>query len=306
MKKYYRVMLGRRSVHAQACFTGNFIGADFDITQDLTGKLPNEWRGFNKAFIPVYLKLHPEKSRIAAGLSCGFLWTVAKGIMTGDIVLSPDGNKRYQVGEVTGDYHYVAGDILPHRRAVKWLNQSIDPSEMSDALRHSARAIGTVSNITAYKDEIEKLIGIGPVIVTTDPEIEDPAEFALEKHLEDFLVKNWGKTDFGKEYDIFKDAGEKVGQQYLTDTGPIDILAIRKDKKELLVLELKKGRASDVVIGQILRYMGYVLQELAEKGQTVKGVIIALEDDQKIRRALAATSNIEFYRYQVNFKLLKV
>jgi len=72
------------------------------------------------------------------------------------------------------------------------------------------------------------------------------------------------------------------------------------------VLELKKGRASDVVIGQVLRYMGYVLQELADNGQTVKGVIIALEDDQRIKRALAATPNIAFYRYQISFKLLKV
>lgn len=86
----------------------------------------------------------------------------------------------------------------------------------------------------------------------------------------------------------------------------MDILAIRKDKKELLVLELKKGRASDVVVGQVLRYMGYALQELAEEGQTVKGVIIALEDDQRIQRALAATPNIAFYRYQISFKLQKV
>ena len=31
----------------------------------------------------------------------------------------------------------------------------------------------------------------------------------------------------------------------------MDILAISKDKSELLVVELKKGRASDVVVGQI-------------------------------------------------------
>jgi len=35
-------------------------------------------------------------------------------------------------------------------------------------------------------------------------------------------------------------------------------------------VELKKGRASDVVVGQIQRYMGYVLQELAEEHQKVK------------------------------------
>jgi RecB family endonuclease NucS len=73
---------------------------------------------------------------------------------------------------------------------------------------------------------------------------------ALEEHLEDFLVENWAQTDFGKEYEIFEEDGEKVGQQYPTDTGLVDILAIRKDGKELLVLELKKGRASDAVVGQ--------------------------------------------------------
>ena len=95
------------------------------------------------------------------------------------------------------------------------------------------------------------------------------------------------------------------GRQYPTDTGRIDILAVSKNKQELLVIELKKGRASDVVVGQILRYMGYVQEELAEEGQTVKGIIIALEDDQRIRRALAMVRNIDFYRYQISFKLLK-
>jgi restriction system protein len=127
----------------------------------------------------------------------------------------------------------------------------------------------------------------------------------MEEHLEDFLVKNWAQTDLGREYDIYKEDGEIVGQQYQTDTGPLDILAISKDKKRLLVVELKKGRASDVVVGQALRYMGYVQEELAEEGQTVTGVIIALEDDQRIRRALAVVPNIVFYRYQVSFKLVK-
>jgi restriction system protein len=82
-------------------------------------------------------------------------------------------------------------------------------------------------------------------------------------------------------------------------------LAISKDKKELLVVELKKGRVSDSVVGQIQRYMGYVKEELAEESQQVKGVIIALEDDVRIRRALAVANNIEFFRYQVTFKLFK-
>ena len=74
----------------------------------------------------------------------------------------------------------------------------------------------------------------------------------------------------------------------------------------LYKIELKKGKASDNVVGQIQRYMGYVKDMLAEEGQSVRGIIIALEDDVKIRRALSVTQNIEFYRYEINFKLKKV
>ena len=37
----------------------------------------------------------------------------------------------------------------------------------------------------------------------------------------------------------------------------------------------------------------------------MKGVIIALDDDTRIRRALAMTPDISFYRYEVSFKLTK-
>jgi restriction system protein len=306
MKNYYRVMLGQRSVHAEECFNSNFIGTDFGIKQDLTTKLPDEWRAFNKEFIPIFLATHPDKTKIGAGLACGALWTVSKGIQQGDVVLCPDGAGKYRVGEVNGGYYYEPGRILPHRRPVTWLNITIDRTAMSEALRNSTGSIGTVSNITPHCDEVEKLLGgaSAPKLISTDPSVEDPSSFALEEHLEDFLVKNWPHTELGKDYDIYEEDGEKA-QQYQTDTGPLDILAISKDKERLLVVELKKGRASDAVVGQTLRYMSFVQEELAEDAQTVLGVIIAHEDDQRLRRALTMTPNIAFYRYQVSFKLMK-
>jgi restriction system protein len=244
---------------------------------------------------------------VSAGLACGALWTIAKGLQRGDIVLCPNGEGSYLVGEIVGDYSYHEGKNLPHRRAVRWNGRTIDRDEMSEALRNSTGSIGTVSTITKFSDEIERLIGgpVSPVLNSIDETVRDPSVFALEKHLEDFLVKNWKQTELGKQYEIYEEDGELVGQQYPTDTGAIDILAISKDKKELLIVELKKGRASDNVIGQVQRYMGYVLQELAEEGQMVRGVVIALEEDLGIKRALAVTQNIEFYRYQVSFKLFK-
>ena len=307
MKNYYRVMLGPKSSHAALCREQGFIGADYQIAQDLSADLTDNWRDFNQKYRPIFLAAHPDKKMIGAGLACGALWMVAKGIQKGDLVLCPNGSGTYYVGEVTGDYHYVPGQPLPHRRKVNWLPQTILRDDMSDALKNSTGSIGTVSTITPHAAEIEKLLGpqaIAPGLIATDPEVEDAAAFAMEKHLEDFLVKNWAQTELGKDYDIYTEDGEPVGQQYPTDTGPMDLLAVKKDKTELLVVELKKGKASDVVVGQVLRYMGFVKEDLAESHQSVRGVIIALEDDLRIRRALAVTPNIAFFRYQINFKLL--
>jgi restriction system protein len=127
----------------------------------------------------------------------------------------------------------------------------------------------------------------------------------MEKHLEDFLVANWNQSMLSKDFSIYEEDGEPVGRQYATDAGPIDILAISRDKKRLLVVELKRGRTSDAVVGQVLRYMGFVKEQVAEEDQIVEGVIIALEDDQKMRWALLSVPSISFYRYQINFKLVK-
>ena len=307
MKEFYRVMLGRGSIFAQECRDQGIIGAGFGITQDLSNTLPENWKEFNQQFIPIYQQANPGKSKISAGLSCGFLWTVSKGIKVGDIVLSPDGKGRYFVGKVMSDYLYVSGANQPHQRQVHWFDETIDRSEMSDSLKNSTGSIGTVSQISKYREELEGLIKgetPKPVLISTDETIEDPTVFALERHLEDFLIHNWAQTPLGREYDIYQDE-ENVGRQFPTDTGPIDILAISKDKQVVLVVELKKGRASDSVVGQIQRYMGYIAEEIAEDHQSVRGVIIALEDDLRIKRALKVAPHIEFYRYEVRFDLIK-
>jgi restriction system protein len=305
-RSYYRVYLGEKSVWAEQCFAGGFIGTDFEPAQDLTKELCENWRQFNQKFIPIYQQIHPDKNRISAGLACGALWTVSKGINSGDIVLCPDGNGRYRIGEVSGPYRYEAGQVLFHRRPVRWLDVSIERSAMSQELRRSSGSIGTVANISQYAEEIEKLLGgaTAPKLIATDETVEDPAAFAMEEHLEDFLIANWSQTELAREYDIYEEDGEKA-QQYPTDTGRIDILAISKDRKTLLVVELKKGKAPDAAVGQTLRYMGFVKDELAEADQSVRGLIIAQDDDQRIRRALSMVPNIEFYRYQVSFKLMK-
>jgi len=307
MRNYYRIVPGSRAMYIEECKAGSFIGVDFGIYQDLSNDLPEHWQDFNEKFRPIWLENNDGKTKIAAGLGCGTLHTVCKGIQELDIVLCSNSKGGYSIGEVVGPYYYADGEILFHRRPVRWLPKTLQRDEMSDPLKFSLGSILTAIRISKpnFIEEIENLLGevSQPSLIATDEYVEDPTVFGLEKHLEEFLVTNWKNTTLGTQYDIYEVDGEIVGQQFPTDTGPMDILAISKDKKELLVIELKKGRASDAVIGQIQRYMGYAQYELAESDQTVKGMIIGLQSDLRLKRALSVIPNIIFLRYEVNFTL---
>lgn len=150
--------------------------------------------------------------------------------------------------------------------------------------------------------------------IETEEEKEENEEietgFALEMHLRRFLVDNWEKTKFGKKYEIISEDGEIIGEEYQTkEAGNIDILAKDKKKKEWVVIELKKGQSNDAVIGQTLRYMGWVERNLIKKGENVKGIIIVKEEDNKLKFALYSLKNkvnIDCFIYNVQFSLNEV
>jgi hypothetical protein len=140
-------------------------------------------------------------------------------------------------------------------------------------------------------------------IKNVDESIEDYADFGLEAHLEDFLVENWEKLDLNKGYEIYTEDGDIVGQQYITPIGRIDLLCKSKDNKEWLILELKKGKSSDAVTGQILRYIGWIKENLAEPNQTVRGIIILGEIDEKLKYSVKTLDNVNVLTYSVSFQL---
>lgn len=298
-------MLGEANKFTQECLEGSFVGVDFDLLEDLSPYIQGPWQEHKSGLKAQILRYSPDKTPVGLGLAAGVLSSFGRSLEVGDILLSPDKAGLFHAAEVTSEYFYASEKFLPHRRSVRWLPTSLQKAEMSENLKASVNSRGTSIDITKYAEEIEKLLGnrAPQTIVSTDPEIMDPSAFALEKHLEDFLVFNWATTELGKKYDLVTDEGKVVAQQYPSDTGPIDILAINKNKKEYLVIELKKGKASDVVVGQILRYMGFVKQDLAGKNDSVRGIVIALDDDLRLRNALYMVPNVSFYRYQIEFKL---
>ena len=305
MKQYFRVFLGSGGEHIEECVEKGFIGIHYGFESSLTPYLAETWSESRDLIKQKYFQFNPGKSAVGAGLSCGALWTFGKGMQRGDLVFSPDGNGNYFSGEITGDYKYENNSFFPHQREVTWQKATFPRSDMSKDLKASTAATLTIIDVLRYANELEALTGgqTKQTIFSSDETVEDPTAFALEKHLEDFIVNNWTQIELSKKYDLVTDEGIIVAQQYASDTGPIDILAISKDKKEYLVIELKKGRTSDVVVGQTLRYMGFVQNDLAVNGETVRGVVIALEDDLRLRNALSMVSTIDFFRYQINFKL---
>lgn len=79
---------------------------------------------------------------------------------------------------------------------------------------------------------------------------------------------------------------EKNGRQYPTEIGRIDLLAKNIKTGEYVVIELKRDRVADKVIGQCLRYMGWVHLNLS-KNKTVKGIIVANKIEPELEYAKA-------------------
>lgn len=196
-----------------------------------------------------------------------------------------------------GVFH--AGKVYPPPLVVGIANQFANGEELGGPERAIKGGRGTACFALLERLEFE----IRPL--AEDPsglELKGPAniEFAKEKLLEDFMVEHWERTPFGLEYELLKsEQGACIGQQYRTDTGPIDLLALSKDKRRFLVIELKKSEAKSDAIGQILRYMDYIAQEEANDDQTVEGAIIATQRHLGLERAMNQVPGLSFYQYNV-------
>ena len=134
--------------------------------------------------------------------------------------------------------------------------------------------------------------------------LNEPIQFQLEKHLEYFIIENWEKINFFKDYEIFIDENNDQGLQYITDIGKIDILCVNKNTNDIVIIELKKDRGSDDAVGQILRYIGWVEEHLANHKQNVKGIILSRKRDEKLKYAVQATDKISYHSYEIKFKIV--
>jgi hypothetical protein len=142
---------------------------------------------------------------------------------------------------------------------------------------------------------------IDPITKTA---LDEPFVFPLEKYLEAFLVSNWDKTVLSKTLALHVE-DEEIATQYSTDVGPIDILVRDKNNQDWVVIELKKGKSSDAVVGQLLRYMGWVKKHKATGSENVRGIIITSAPDERIKYTMLVNHGVSFYTYRVSFDLVE-
>ncbi len=133
--------------------------------------------------------------------------------------------------------------------------------------------------------------------------VENLIEFVREKDLEEFIISNFEKLFDGALRIYENPVDGTAGRQYPTRVGLIDILATGLKGKSFVVIELKKARSSDHVVGQVLRYMGWVRENLCKDGQSVKGLVISSEPDPKLSYAIKEAKNVGVKYYKVSFKL---
>lgn len=131
---------------------------------------------------------------------------------------------------------------------------------------------------------------------------EEVHEFAYENDLKNFLSNNLNVIR--STLCLYQD-GDISGVEFPVGNRRIDILAV-EDEKDFVVIELKVSKGYDRVIGQLLRYMGWIEQNLAEPGQAVKGMIIARSISEDLRLATSRISDVELYEYEMSIALNKI
>ena len=128
-------------------------------------------------------------------------------------------------------------------------------------------------------------------------------EFALEAFLEQFMLTNWEAIDWGRPLELWESETGEIGHQFQTPVGRLDFLCTDTATNALVVVELKRGRPSDRVVGQAARYMGWVRAQLAHENQPVEGIIVAHEQDLQLAYAATAVHGLSILTYSVDFTL---
>ncbi len=160
------------------------------------------------------------------------------------------------------------------------------PIYRSDLIAHDNKVDSKVSDI---EEEYE------------DPEYISSSEFAYENDLKNYLAKNLELIEPGLS--LYEEEGFS-GLEFPAGGRYIDILAIDKNKS-FVVIELKVSRGYDRVVGQILRYMSWIEQNMSND-KKIRGIIIASHITEDLKLATSRIKDVSLYEYELSLKIKSV
>ncbi|MBI2825952.1 MAG: DUF1016 family protein [Planctomycetia bacterium] len=139
---------------------------------------------------------------------------------------------------------------------------------------------------------------ITPAASATDAAAAPDYALALEKYLEDLLVDGWDSLTWAASLQYH---GRQVP---CGDLGFIDILAQHRTTGDFVVIELKRDKSDDEVIGQLSRYMGWIAEHrAAPTGVGVRGIVVVHEVTPRLRSAALPLTMVDLYTYDVAVSL---
>ncbi len=135
-----------------------------------------------------------------------------------------------------------------------------------------------------------------------DDETKYQSEFAYEKDLQKYLIKNLSVIERGLT--LYED-GNVIGEEYTipNTSRRIDILAIDRNNT-FVVIELKVSRGYEKVVGQTLFYQSSIKTIFNQK--RVRAIIIAREISTELRTATKYIDDFELFEYQLSLTLDKI
>lgn len=151
----------------------------------------------------------------------------------------------------------------------------IIPNFIYENLKIYKEHLPIVDNFVDRIDEIKKEKETKKVEEEWSLEETEAVSEVLESEIEASIISN---------PEILEEGLELIGNQYATSVGRIDILCRDKDRN-FVVIELKRGTGTHKVVGQIQKYMAWVIENLA-KDKQVRGIIVVKEDDKGLEYAL--------------------
>jgi len=178
-------------------------------------------------------------------------------------------------------------DLSPELRAeiLGLLRDGVDPAEIgrrTGATRGRIAAINTHLTRGTY-EEVQRAETLNALEESTETTfgLERDLQGALRRHIDD-LEQGLTITDGGKERKV--------------PSGFIDITARDRDGSAAAV-ELKAGTADRGDLGQVLSYMG----DLMEEEQSVRGILVAGDFTPRAVAGARAAPNIRLVRYAIKF-----